>query len=356
MLTQLILVCCFSVLISALCSLAESALFSVPLGAVRASSDNGKKSAKILLKLKEDMSDPIASILILNTVAHTAGASMAGAIVGNLYGDGGLFWFSVIFTLAILYLSEIIPKQIGVIYSKEVAPLLAYPLFVLIKLLYPAIVMTKFVDHLLKRGDEAPKVTESEVLSIAKIGTEEGVLQPMTGKLISNAIHMRTRLVRDFLTPRVVVFRLDASTTFDEIKESLQDWNHTRIPIFDKSNPDYMTGFVHQKDIFRNLIKNDQNRSLSDFSRSITTVPETMTGEQVITHFFEKREHIVAVVDEHGAFVGVVTLEDVLEELLGNEIVDEYDLVSDLREYAKVLHEKKILQSQIHTGQAGQST
>ncbi len=350
MLATIIIITVASVLFSAFCSLAESALFTVPLAYVRHLSDEGHRSGKILLRFKQDMGKPISAILILNTISNTVGASVVGSLVGKMYGEVVLGVFSGVFTLLILYLAEIIPKQVGATYSKKTSQLLALPLLILTKLLFIPIALTRVLDKVLKSGETGPSVSENEVLTMAKIGIEEGVLSKLTGSLIINAVELPHKSIRDVLTPRVVVQRLETNTKLEELESEIHNWQFTRIPVFDESEPDVMVGMVLHRDLMRSLLKGEKHRKISSFLREMTKVPETMKGNTLLQHFFETREHICAVIDEHGAFAGIVTLEDLVEEMLGREIVDEYDLVSDLRSYAKILHEKKIKQSELQGG------
>jgi CBS domain containing-hemolysin-like protein len=176
---------------------------------------------------------------------------------------------------------------------------------------------------------------------MAKLGHEEGVLDHLEGSVIRNVVGLDRRLVKDVLTPRVVVFRLGENTVLSDIREEMMDWSHTRVPLFPEDNQDNITCYVIQRDLFRNLIKGETDARLKDLARPLTTVTEFMRTDKLLLQMFETRESMCSVVDEHGAFAGIVTLEDIMEEIVGREIVDEYDLVSDLRSYAQILHRKK---------------
>ncbi len=329
-----------SIAISALCSLMEASLYSVPLPHVKYLADKGSKQGKILLDFKNEMGPAISAILILNTIAHTIGAAMAGALVAP-YGEHAVLGFSVVFTILILYLSEIVPKQIGTYYARETAEFIAYPLYALTVALGPLIVLTEFVARYFGTSSETPSMSEQEVLSMAEIGREEGVLDHLEGSVIRNVVGLDRRLVKDLLTPRVVVFRLEESIILDDIREEIMGWNHTRVPLFPEKNPDSISRYVIQRDLFRNLISGKEQTALIDMSRPLRTVTEFMRTDKLLLQMFETRESICSVVDEHGAFAGIVTLEDIMEEIVGREIVDEYDIVSDLRSYAQILHRKR---------------
>ena len=327
--------------ISGLCSLMEASLFAVPLPHTKFLADSGSKRGKLLMSFKEDMSQPISAILILNTVAHTIGAAVAGALAAELYGERGVLIFSVIFTLIILYLSEIVPKQIGSMYSKQVSELVAFPLLVLIKLLYPLVKVTECFSRLLGSTDHLPSVSHEEVLSLAEIGREEGVIDHLEGSVIKNVVGLDRSLVKDILTPRVVVFRLEKDRRVSDLTDEIVNWNHTRVPIYAEDTPDQLNRYVIQRDLFRAIISGEGDRTLEELSRPLTTVPEFMRADKLLLQMFEQRESICSVVDEHGGFAGLVTLEDIIEEIVGREILDEYDLVGDLRSYARILYQSR---------------
>ncbi|MCB0318324.1 MAG: HlyC/CorC family transporter [Bdellovibrionales bacterium] len=337
MLSVFIIAVLGSVFISAFCSLMEAALYAVPIAHAKSLAENGSKSGRLLLRFKEDMAAPVAAILILNTLSNTFGASIAGWAAGVVFGSKYLAFFSAAFTLTILYLSEILPKTIGVIYSKQVAGYIAYPLSILILLLKPFICISQWLSKFIRRETGEPSVSHEEMLSLAAIGTEEGSLDRLEGSVISNVIGLDKLLVRDILTPRVVVFRLDEETQISELKEEIANWNFSRIPLFNSSEPDHLNAYVTQRDIYRELLSDSVEIKLKDLSRPLHTVPELMSADTLLLEMFEKKEQICAVVDEHGGLAGIITLEDILEEVVGKEIIDEYDAVSDLRTFAKIL-------------------
>lgn len=343
MFVALLLVVVFSIGISAICSLMEAALFAVPIAHAKHMADKGSKSAKIILDFKENLNPPISAILILNTISHTVGASMFGGLVSKIYGEDKttILFLTFLFTLALLYLSEIIPKQVGAVSARSVSLLIAWPLSLLVKLFYPFIYFTDKVSKIFKKEDEGPSFSEQEFLSLTKIGTSEGVLDHLEGSVIQNIIGFDRLLVKDVLTPRVVVFRLSEEKKVSDVKPEIVDWAHSRVPLFSGENQEVFETYVTQRDIYRALLEENESASLKELSRPLTTVSELMRADQVMLEMFEKKEAICSVVDEHGAFAGIVTLEDLVEKLVGREIVDEYDLVSDLRGYAQILYKKR---------------
>lgn len=338
---SLIIIVGLSLLISFSCSIMEAAFLTVPYAHVKSVAESGSRAGKILLSFKDDVRKPIAAILLLNTVSHTVGAAVGGAYVAEIFGHDALVVFSVLFTLMILYLSEIPPKELGVIYCRRVSILMVYPLVFMIKLFYPLIWVSERISKLFGHDDDTPSLSLAEVLSVADIGSEEGVLDRLEGSVIRNIIGLDRRLVKDILTPRVVVFRLEENTRAGELSESIMSWNFTRVPLFPEDEPDRIERYVLQRDVFRALLRGQSEIRLRDLARPLTTISNLMRADQLLLQMFEKREHICAVVDEHGGFAGLITLEDIIEEIVGREIVDEYDLVSDLRSYAQSLSGKR---------------
>ncbi len=341
MILVLVIVVSAALAISFLCSLMEAALLTVSLPYLRYLAESGSKRAKIMLNFKEKLGEPIAAILILNTVSHTLGASIAGSIV-SVYGDRALIGFSVIFTILVLFVSEIVPKKLGSDYNRQVSLLIAIPLQMLITLLYPLIYVTEIFSKKMGNGaEEEPKISHEEVLSMAELGKEEGVIDSLEDSVIRNVIGLDTVLVRDILTPRVVVLSFKEGLLVSTLRDTLFALPHSRIPVFPDNDLDEPSGYVTQRDIAKALLSGCQTETIKDLIRPIDSVPDTLRVDKLMLQMVDRQVPICAVINEHGGFAGVVTLEDILEEILGSEIVDEFDEVRDLRSYAKTLHELK---------------
>lgn len=328
---------CASLLVSALCSLTEAALYAVPFAYVKHKAESGSRSGRLLMRFKKDVARPITGVLIFNTVANTAGAAIAGWAAAAALGPQWVLPFSVLFTLLVLYCAEIVPKLIGVIYCKQVALLAAWPLSVLVTIALPLIWITDKIAAKIKRGPQQPMLSPQEFLSLAALGTQEGALDHFEGSVITNVVGLDQMLVKEILTPRVVVFRQREDATLKEIEAVIANWNYTRVPLYPDSDPDFLSGYVTQRDIYRELLQGNYHKTLKEIARPLKTVPELMRADKLLMQMFEGREQICAVVDEHGGLAGIVTLEDMIEEVVGREIVDEYDTVSDLRRFAKIL-------------------
>ncbi|MGI6680895.1 MAG: CNNM domain-containing protein [Bdellovibrionota bacterium] len=343
----LILTILISVSVSFTCSLIEAAFYSLPMTFVYEEAKKGSLSGKLLLKFKKDMGKPISAILILNTVANTTGASVSGWLVGELYGANALLPFSIFYTLLILYCSEIIPKLIGVANSRFATKLLAVPLNILIKILYPLIYISQFVSKKFQGNSKGEKIRAEEVLTIAEMGTKEGALDNLEGAVIENIIELDGVLVKTIMTPRTVVTRFMEDLTLDEIALELENLAFSRIPLYSSENPDKLTSYVTQRDILQELIKGNRNKKLKSIARPLKTVPDLMRCDALLLDMFNTKEHFYAAVDEYGGLSGIITLEDIIEQIIGHEIVDEYDAVSNLRALARLLRFKKCRENEL---------
>ena len=326
-----------TLVVSFCCSITEAALYSIPPAYVKHLAESNSRIGKILLGFKEDMGKPVTAILVLNTIANTAGPAVAGAAVVEIWGEKALAVFALAMTALVLFCGEITPKIAGLVYSKSVAMLAAYPLAAAIAVLKPMMWLSKAVSNAFKPPEDKPTVSHEEVLSLAAIGTEEGVLDHFEGSVITNVIGLDKMLVRDVLTPRVVVFRMREDLKLADIEKDLIEWSFTRIPVYGEEDPDHLTGYIIQRDVYRELMRGKKDTPLRDLARPLTVVPELMRVDKLLFQMFEKKEQICAVVDEHGGLAGIITLEDIIEEIVGREIVDEYDKVSSLRTFAGLL-------------------
>jgi len=303
---------------------------------------SGKKSGLILKKLKKNIQQPITAILTLNTIANTMGAAVAGASAAVVFGEENLVWFSVFFTLTILLFSEILPKTAGVAYAKNLAVLIALPLSGLIKIMRPLIWLCQAVTHLIPKHQQEPLVSIEEIQAVAVLGRKAGEIEPQQEKVIANILRLQDKTVRQVMTPRTVVFSLSEHLTISEALKMREQWSrHSRIPVFDKDQDD-VVGIVLSRSVLLSLSEGRQDQQLSELMQPVHFVPEAAPLNRILMEFFEHRIHLFVVVDEYGSVTGVISLEDIIEEIVGREIIDESDTASNLREYAR--HRKKLLQ------------
>ena len=331
---ELALVVGLVVLTSGACSLFEAVLYSVPLSQIDALERAGKPSGPLLRTLRSQVDRPIAAILSLNTVANTGGAALAGAIASSVLGSVWIGYFSGAFTLAILLLSEIIPKTAGVVYASRLAGPLARPIMLLVKFFAPIIWVSRLVTQLVAVRHETDHVSDEDLLLMVRRGLRSGDLQPHEADVISNVLALEIKTASDVMTPRTVLFALHSDVTLAEAAADEHLLRHSRVPIYE-NNPDDVIGIVHRRDILDAAARDQFETSLEQLMRPVHFVVETVKLDQLLRTFLEQRQHLVVVTDEFGSVSGIVTLEDVLEEILGREIVDEFDQVVDLRAFAR---------------------
>ena len=322
------------VLTSAACSLFEAVLYSVPLSQIDALERAGRRSGPVLRTLRAQVDRPIAAILSLNTVANTGGAALAGAIAARVFGSIWIGYFSAAFTLAILLFSEIIPKTAGVVYARRLAGPIARPLQMLVLLFTPVIWLSRRITRLVSIGREADRVSDDELLLMVRRGLRSGDLKPHEARVISNVLALEVKTAGQIMTPRTVLFTLHTDTSLADAADDEQLLQHSRVPVYD-DNPDDIVGIVHRRDILGAAAKDEFDKTLDQLMYPVHFVVETAKLDQLLHTFLEQRQHLVVVTDEFGSVSGIVTLEDVLEEILGREIVDEFDAVADLRAFAR---------------------
>ncbi|GAB7024352.1 hemolysin family protein [Salidesulfovibrio brasiliensis] len=331
---ELIIAVGVALVVSTYCSVAEAALYSLSPSTIEKLKREKRRGARALEKLRLNVEEPITAILTLNTIAHTAGAAVAGWAWAELYGEDTLWLFTVAFTFFILIISEILPKTIGVDYNETIAPLLARPLQGLIWVLKPAIWFCGAMARLVRRRDGGPGHTEDDIRAIVSLTRRSGTIKAYEEVSIRNILSLDTKTVEQIMTPRTVVFSLPADMTVAEARESQASWPHSRIPVYG-DDPEDIVGVVYRRQVFEALANNQDERTMQDLMRPVRFVLETLTLDKLLVQFLGSRVHLYIVLDEYGGVAGVVTLEDVLEEILGSEIVDETDQVVDMRELAR---------------------
>lgn len=313
------------------CSIMEAVLLSVTPAYVAAAQQtiHGVR----LQRLKSDIDRPLAAILSLNTIAHTVGAAGAGAQAAAVFGDAYIGVFSGVLTLLILVLSEVIPKSVGARYWRELAPFVSRVLGPLIWILWPLVKMSELMTRRLSRGAPGIGFQKDELAAMAEIGRQEGVISDGEIRILKNLLRFRSLRVSDIMTPRTVVFAFPDSLT---VEEALDRGNlrYSRIPVYGNSLDD-VTGYVLKDEVLQHVSEDKLTVRLREIQRKFTAVPESMSVPLLFEALLASREHIALVVDEYGGTDGVVTIEDVIETLLGLEIVDEADIAQDMQELAR---------------------
>lgn len=332
----LFIVVVLTLVLSASCSLFEAVLYSTRLPALEAAKkqDKHRKLAAIFLDMKKHVSAPIAGILILNTIANTAGASIAGMYVTTVFGSQWVLLFSLVFTLCILYFSEIIPKTVGVVYWRNLWPVVVYPLKMIKVALAPAIFVTQKLTSKLTESQKGKSITEEEILALVHLGAKEGEISHNESRIVQNIINLENIPIREIMTPRRVVFSLSADSTIQEAIRMVEESEFTRIPIYE-GDRENIVGYIIRYDLQKVSSEEKSGTLVKALLKPITFIRDTTNCLTLLTSFLKHRRHIAVVLDEYGGVDGLVTLEDVLETALGREIVDEKDSVVDLQQSAR---------------------
>jgi len=332
---ELLLAVGLATAVSFLCSITEAVFYSFPMSRVERLRKEGKKAGEILHELRRDMEKPITAILTFNTAAATAGAAVAGAAAVKVFGEESLAWFTVAFTLLILVFGEIVPKTTGVAYSRQLGPYIAKPLKWMIVLCLPVIWMLGSLVRLIRRRQKAPEADEDDIRALVSLTRQQGILKPYEESAIRSILALDSKRVAEIMTPRTVVFSLPVEMTVEEAMTSHRSWPHTRVPVYEGEESEDVVGVVYRRQVFEAAADDHGALTLGDLMRPVRFVMENLTLDKALRSFLESHVHLFVVLDEYGGMAGVVTLEDVLEEMLGSEIVDETDEVVDMRELAR---------------------
>lgn len=333
--TELILAIGFVILLSAGCSMFEAVLYSVSLRHLESMSGSGIKSGLILKRLRKDVEKPITAILTLNTVANTAGASIAGAMAAGVFGHEYLGYFSFFFTVVILIFSEVLPKTAGVVYAKQLSYYVAYPLSWLVSIMTPVVWLISLLTRIISKNRPKDAISSEEIKIMAQASLKTGSIERYQEMVITNVLSLGDRHVKDVLTPRTVVFSLQKDLKLTEAYHEILQLEHSRVPVYDKE-PEDVVGFILTLELFKYLLEGKKELALKDIMRPVRFVVETARLNNILMDFIGSREKLFAVIDEYGGLSGVISLEDILEDILGREILDELDQVDDKRKLAKL--------------------
>ncbi len=335
---------CFAIAVSFACSLWESVLLSITPSYVTRVGSEGRRTGRLLDEFKRDIDRPLAAILTLNTIAHTVGAIGVGAQASRIWGSGGFEFAGLVLnyeavvaavtTLAILVLSEIIPKTIGANHWERLAPFTVRSLKILIVALWPLVQMSQALTRYLKKDKDQPVFSHAEFLAMTEMGRAEGQLDEREAAVINNLLGLNRLTVHDIMTPRPVVVAGNRTQTVSRFFEEHPDLPFSRIPVYE-DDIDSVTGVAFKDDLLAAMAAGEGERPLAELERETLFVPETLSVARVLPQLLEKRSQLAVAVDEYGVTAGVVTVEDVLETLLGLEIMDEKDSVADLQRLAR---------------------
>ena len=324
--------------ISFLCSILEAVLLSTPLSFITMREDEGYKPATRFMQYKEDSARPLAAILALNTIANTIGAAGVGrqaSIIADNMGLPSFFgWMSAITTLLILIFSEIIPKTIGTSYYRKLMGPTTRILRALIVLMYPVVILIELITKLFQRDDDEASVSREEVSAMANVGEEEGVIDESENRIIQNVIKLDDVKAYDVMTPRVVAQTASENMSLKNFYKDKDFEHYSRIPVYSES-PEYITGYILRSEALECLAEDKFDMRLSEIKRDITFFNEEQSVADIWDTLLAKKEQIGLIIDEYGCFQGILTLEDIIETILGLEIIDENDEVSDMQQFAR---------------------
>ena len=317
--------------LSFLCSLLEAVLLSTPASYSSILSKQNASQGDRLERFKENINRPLAAILTLNTFAHTLGAAGVGAQTLELYGESSVAIASGILTLLILVFSEIIPKTIGSVYWRGLIGNTTLIIEILIFFTYPLVLLAEYISNF---GEDEATVTREEVIAMAEMGEDEGVLEEQETDIIENTLKLKDVKVKDIMTPRSVIFAVNSDFTVGQVLEEHETLDFTRIPIFE-GNLDVIKGMVNRYEIINRKAEDQFSTRMHEISQEVPFVNENDPIDKVLELFIKNRDHMALVKDNDHILTGLITLEDAIETILGQEIVDEHDSVVDMRDLAE---------------------
>lgn len=318
---------------SAFFSATEAALFSIPINKAKILASKKKKGAEYLLKIKKDMRPTITVLVVFTNIFNIAGSIFVGTIAADVFGSARIGIFSAVLTFLVIIFAEIIPKSIGETFASQVSIFLAKPLFYTTKIFSPLIRLIELFTSPLPKKRKT--ISEEEIRTLSNIGFLEGVIEEDEKEMIHRVFLLNDLLAKDVMTPRTVITAFEEGKKLKELEKEIYSLSHSRIPIY-KENLDNIIGICHQRELLISFSKGEKEKPVSDFAnRKVIKVYENQKIDQLIPVFRKTRCHLAVVIDDFGGTAGVITLEDVLEQIIGS-VVDETDETGDLREKARL--------------------
>ena len=325
----------FTIGASALCSLLEAFILSTTPTEIEGLKAKSPRRGQMLEKFRSEIEETSSAILSLNTIANTAGATVAGGVFVKAYADADITLFTAGMTIAILVFSEIIPKNLGVLYRPALQPHLVYPLAAIRIFMWPISRLASLLVRLVAGGKQADSETSDEdIIMMAKKSAEEGEITIGEQDMIANALTLDTIPVADIMTPRTVVTALDENSTVGEVFKDFKNIPFARLPTYNDSI-DSITGVVRRRDLLSAAARDEDDTLLKDLKMDALVIPENASAADALQVFLKNHQQLAISVDEYGSVSGVITMEDIIEALLGQEIFEEDDVAIDMRELAK---------------------
>ena len=322
--------------VSGICSILEAMVLSTTTAEVEALKNRSMKKGEMLERFRSEIEETSSAILTLNTVANTLGATLVGGLAQQIFGTEGnsMLYFAIGLTIGILLFAEIIPKNVGVRYRTRLQDSLVYPLMVVRFLMAPASKICKATVRAVV-SDQPPESTsdEEEIILLAQKGAKEGNLSNDERDMIANALNLDDITVGEIMTPRTVVAALEEGCTVEEVFSNHNDVPFGRMPVY-RENIDRITGMVRRRDLLRAKADDNFQQTVAELAEEIIFVPEKTTADKALRTFLRKHQQFAVVVDEFGSTAGVLSMEDIIESILGREIFEKDDVAVDMRELA----------------------
>jgi len=345
MFSLLVIFFVLAIVFSFLCSLWEAVLLSITPTYARIEQRKGSSLGATLHDFKENIDKPLAAILTLNTIAHTVGAIGVGEQAAIIWSESNplitRLLVPAVMTLAVLILSEIIPKTIGALHWKKLVKFTVVSLRLLMFILAPLVWMGQLVTKSLKKNIDQPVLTRSDFLAMAELGAQEGIFEPSESQMLDSMLKFISIEVSDVMTPRTVVSATTEDQTIAHYYEHRKSRQFSRIPTHSASNKDLITGYILKVDVIEALLEGRGEEALNTLRRDIVAVDKSYAITELLKILTDKNEHIAVVLDEFGGMHGIITMEDIIETILGMEIVDETDSDIDMRVLAQRHREKR---------------
>lgn len=330
--------------VSFVCSLMEAMVLSTTVSEVEALKRDRPRKGALLERLKVRLDETISTILTLNTIANTLGSVLVGGLAIQLFGDAWLGLFSALMTVGILVFSEVIPKNIGVAYRRSLQPLVVSPLTGMVKLLRPITWVCNLIVRLFMPGTNAganAHASGDEIILLAQRGAKDGTLTDIESIIIANALSLEDVSVRKIMTPRTVITALNRASTVGEVLAKYPNLPFARIPVYGR-NIDDIVGLVRRRDLLKAKANDHDTELVEKHMQEVHFIPETATVENALQVFLKTHQQLLVAVDEFGSTSGVITMEDIFEQLIGREIFEKDDLAVDMRALAQARLAKQI--------------
>ncbi len=336
----LILAIAFTLGVSFFCSLFEALILSTTVGDIETLKKESPKRGDRLEKLKTELDETISAILTLNTVANTLGSVTIGGLTISIFGEAMLGILSAALTLAILVFSEVLPKNLGVVYRRQLQPYVIYPLTWIRKILAPITYVCGLLVRWMIPAKADTHADDEEIILLAERGAQQGTLSQSESSIIANALSLDDVRVSDIMTPRIVVTALRGNATINEVFREFPNLPFGRMPVY-KSNLDEIVGLVRRRELQNAKAHDRDNELVEKLMQEIHFIPDTVTAGNALQVFLRTHQQLLVVVDEFGSTAGVLTMEDVIEHLLGREIFEKDDVAVDMRELARAKQKKQ---------------